>query len=361
MKRHGRLWDELVSWDNLILAYQNARRGKTSCQEVIEVDEYPEHYIAKVRQILLQGEPVSTGYRKFMVFEPKPREIAKAAFFPDRIIHHAVMNVIQPIWDASFIPDVYSAIPGRGIHRAFRRVRQFLESPNATRYCLQFDIEQFYPSVRHDTLMELLQKKIKCKPTLRVLREIVYSPGGGKGLPIGNYTSQYFANVYLNWFDWWVKQTLRVKRYVRYADDAVLFSDSKCLLHAWRKAIAVFLEKNLGLSLNRKTQVYPVDERGVDFVGYRMFRNYTLIRKASAIRFKRKVRAITRGHKDNSPGHLVSSVMSSVGWAEHADAYNLIRKVILDCTQTMDRLDDACEMLGIDNPLLKRGYVGVKR
>lgn len=354
MKRFGNLYPRICSYENLLVAHQKARRGKAGQPGVRAVEAHTPEHLEKLQQTLIEKKFTTSEYEHFMVREPKPRWISKLPYFPDRIVHHAVMNVIQPIWDRIFIHDVYSAIPGRGIHAALDRLRKFLRNSAETRYCLQFDIEQFYPSVNHDILMELIARKIKCPDTLWLLEDIVRSTGGEKGIPIGNYLSQYFANIYLNWFDHWLKETLRIKYYIRYADDGVILAGSKRRLRAILGAIQIYLEKNLQLGLNNKTQVYPVADRGIDFVGYRTFPEYVLLRKRSARKFKRKLRTIKRLWPSLEPQHVMSAVMSYVGWIQHCNGFNLLQRYLLGDSILMGITDESARRLGIANPLRHR-------
>jgi len=353
MKRCGNLYTAITSYDNLVLAHLNARKGKMDSTEVRVVDAKPMRYLKELQRLLISKEFTTSPYKHFTVREPKPRVISKLPYFPDRIVHHAVMNVIGPLWDKVFIQDVYSAIPGRGVHAGLARLRKFLRNGYGTRYCLQFDISKFYPSVDHDVLMDLIERKIKCPGTLWLLENIVRSTGSAKGIPIGNYLSQYFANIYLNWLDHWLKETLKVRYYVRYADDGVILSVRKIRLKAIWDAIATYLDTNLRLSLNPKTQIYPVDVRGIDFLGYRTFRNYVLLRKRSVRSLKRELQAIKKLWPEVDPQHVISSIMARVGWIKHCDGYNLVRKHLLNNQEIMGITDEASELLGFANPLRK--------
>ena len=353
MKRHGNLYGQITTYGNLLLAHLNARRGKTGTREVQVVDKDPKRYLRQIQALLLSKCFTTSPYEHFLIHEPKKREISKLPYFPDRIVQHAVMNVIGPLWDRVFIPDVYSAIPGRGIHAGLKRLKGFLRNQRDTRYCLQFDIAKFYPSVDHDILMNLIERKIKCPDTLWLLENIVRSPETGKGIPIGNYLSQYFANIYLDRFDHWLKETLKTKYYIRYADDGVILDASKIQLNALHKAIARYFAKNLHLSLNPKTQIYPVGVRGIDFLGYRTFRDYTLLRKRSVRAFKSKIATIKKHWPDLPPQHVVSTIMARVGWIRHCNGHNLTQKYLLNDREVMIITDEASASLGFENPLMK--------
>jgi len=353
MKRYGDLYRKILAYDNLLSAHLRARRGKTGVAEVQAVDKAPRPHLLKIQKLLVSKQFTTAPYERFLIHEPKEREISKLPYFPDRIVQHAVMQVIGPLWDRVFITDVYSAIPGRGIHAGLNRLRGFLKNERATRYCLQFDISKFYPSVNQDILMGLIERKIKCSDTLWLLENIVRSPESGKGIPIGNYLSQYFANIYLNEFDHWLKETLKARYYIRYADDGVILDGSKRRLNAIHKAIAAYFKTNLYLSLNPKTQIYPVDARGIDFLGYRTFRKYTLLRKRSVRSFKTKLATIKQHWPELPPEHVVSAIMARAGWIKHCNGYNLTRKYLFDDQEIMAIMDDASAILGFRNPLRK--------
>lgn len=344
------MFDQIIHPDNIALAHHNAKKGKAHYSEVKLVESNPEHYLGQIHQMLKRKTFTTSKYRTRMIYEPKERLIYKLPYYPDRIIQHAIMNVIQPIWDRVFISDCYSAIPGRGLHGGLLKLRQFLNDREHTRYCLKFDIKKFYPSMRHDILLSLVERKLKCPDTLWLLEDIIKSPGGDSNVPIGNYLSQYFANIYLNWFDHWLKEEKQFKYYIRYGDDGVILHQDKRLLGALLDEIRDYLDHKLKLELNRKTQVFPVDDRGIDFLGYRSFRDYTLLRKSSAKRFKRKVQLIEDTHGELSPRHIISSIMSYLGWLKHCNSYHLRRNYIY--TGTIPAImDSAAKETGIKNPM----------
>lgn len=343
MKRAGNLFCQITSIENLLLAHQNARKGKTYYQEVQMVDTDPEYYIRQIQESLLNKTYHTSRYELKEVFEPKKRTIYKLPYYPDRIVHHAIMQIIQPIWDNIFIFDLYSAIPGKGLHTGSYRLRKFLKDIPNSQFCLKFDVSKFYPSMRHDVLMQLIRKKIKCKDTLDLIDEIVRSVGG---VPIGNYLSQYFGNIYLNEFDHWIKEEKGMRYYLRYCDDGVILHEDKEYLKSLKREIEIYFS-HLGLTLNPKTSIFPVDRCGIDFLGYRHYRQYTLLRKSSARRLKDRMKLLSR----LSPESAISSLMSSVGWLKHCDSFHLIRKLILTNSGLITMIASHAEKLGIHNPL----------
>jgi retron-type reverse transcriptase len=352
MKRYGNLFSKIIDPQNLYLAHLNARRGKAHYQEVKMVDADPDRYVQDLHDLLLSKSFRTSPYQTKEIFEPKQRTIYKLPYYPDRIVHHAVMQILQPIWDKSFIYDLYSAIPGKGLHAGSYRLRSFMKDRENTKYCLKYDISKFYPSMRHDVLMAIIRQKIKCPSTLWLLDEIVRSPGGDTNVPIGNYLSQYFSNLYLSPLDHWLKEEKHMRYYLRYCDDGVILHQDKQVLQTLLVEIGEYLQ-GIGLTLNKKTQIFPVDSRGIDYLGYRCFRNYVLLRKSSARNFKRKIRLIEQDHRQMRPDAILSSVMSYAGWLEHCNAHHLIQGYILQNPGLLAICDTAAADLGINNPVQK--------
>lgn len=351
MKRYGNLYSKICAKDNLCVALSNAKKGKMNYSEVVEVLNNSEYYIDTLQNQLINHEFHTAEYRTKYIYEPKVREIFILPFFPDRIVHHAVAQILRPIWEPTFIFDCYSAIPGKGLHAGHYRLQSFLRDEVNTKYCLKFDIAKFYPSIDHDIIFEILQRKIKCRETLEILKDVVYSPGGGKNTPIGNYLSQFFSNLYLNEFDHWLKEEKRIKYYIRYCDDGVILHKDKEFLKGLKSDIGDFLQEKLLLNLNSKTRITPVNVQGVDFLGYKSFRDYTLLRKSSARNFKRKIRYIERHYEEIKDESIVSSVMSYYGWLKHCNSYHLQRKYLFYNEKLNIIYDDACENLNIINRL----------
>ncbi len=350
MKRTGDLFQQIISLDNIALAHHKAKLGKSHYSEVKLVENNREYYLNQIHEMLNDKTFTTSEYTTKTIFEPKERVVYKLPYYPDRIVHHAVMNVIQPIWDNVFIADCYSAVPNKGLHAGFLRLREFLKDEKHTKYCLKFDIRKYYPSINHDILLSLIKRKIKCKDALWLLENVIRSPGGTANIPIGNYLSQYFANIYLNWFDHWLKEEKKIKYYIRYSDDGIILHRDKVFLQSLLCEMMEYLDTNLKLTLNPKTQIFLTDKRGVDFLGYRSFRDYTLLRKSSAKRFKRKLRFIESNSDALEPNHIISSIMSHLGWLRYCDSYNL-RKTFVYNSNILQITDDAADKLNIENPV----------
>lgn len=328
MKRYGNLYEKIFAMDNIRLAHRNARKGKRYYSAVRMVDANPEYYFAQIHTLLKDKTFQNAPYRVFKRWcSGKEREIFCLPYFPDRIIHHCVMQVLEPIWRGIFIRDTYSSIRHRGIHDGVRRVKLALQDTSNTQYCLKIDVRKFYPSVDHCALKIIIRKKIKCQNTLWLLDTIIDST---LGIPIGNYLSQYFGNLYLSYFDHWMKESLRVKYYFRYCDDVIVFHKCKETLHVLLLKIREYFGGRLALLVKDNWQVFPVRVRGVDFLGYRFFHHYCLLRKSIVKRFKRRV-ALIQLYRDKLPSSLIiNSVMSYLGWMKYANTHTLQSKYLDD-------------------------------
>jgi len=297
-----------------MLADDIARKGKLHQYGVKLHDKNREGNIIALHQMLKDKTYKTSTYKMFKVYEPKERDVYGLPYFPDRIAHHAAMNILEPVFVSTFTADTFSCIKGRGIHAAKKAVEKALKDVSGTIYCLKLDIKKFYPSVDHAILKQLLRRKIKDQDLLWFLDEIIES---ALGIPIGNYLSQYFANFYLTYFDHWIKEDKSVKYYFRYADDLVILAPSKQYLHQLLEDIRSYLTNNLKLTVKGNYQVFPVASRGIDFVGYRMYHTHTLLRKSIKKNFARKVAA-------NAPR---ASIAAYLGWAKHCDSSHLIKKL----------------------------------
>jgi RNA-directed DNA polymerase len=318
MKRINNIYQSIISIENLNLADSKARKGKLMQYGVRAHDKQKETNIELLHRQLLDKSFTTSAYSIFTIFEPKERLVFRLPYFPDRITHHAIMNVLEPIFTNCFTADTYSCIKGKGIHAAARAVQSALKDEQGTKYCLKLDIRKFYPSIDHAILKELLRRKFKDSDLLWLLDGIIDS---ADGIPIGNYLSQYFANFYLSYFDHWLKEQVGVKYYFRYADDLVILSGNKEYLHEILSQIRTYLSQNLKLSIKGNYQVFPVESRSIDFVGYRFYHTHTMLRKSIKKNFARMVA------KRNTP----SSVASYYGWAKHANCKHLLKKLI-KCT-----------------------------
>lgn len=256
MKRIGNLYDKIISLENLRLADEHARKGKRNTYGVKLHDKNREGNLLALHEALKNGTYKTSRYSTFIIHEPKERLIFRLPYYPDRIVHHAVMNILEPIWLSVFTADTYSCIKKRGIHAAARKLRRVIDANKEDcRYCLKIDIRKFYPSVDHDVLKAIVRRKLKDTRLLQLLDEIIDS---ADGLPIGNYLSQYLANLVLTYFDHWVKEELKVKHYFRYADDMVVLHSDKSVLHELLAKFEAYLTGIVKLHVKDNKQIFPV-------------------------------------------------------------------------------------------------------
>ncbi len=332
MKRHGHLFDAIANPANLHAAHQRARRQKTWQSAIARVDAAPDRHAADLSRLLLAGEYQTGAYSEMTIVERgKERLIHRLPYWPDRVVHHAIVQVLEPIWLPTMIRHTYASIPGRGIHDAARTVRQQLrDDPDGTRFCLKLDVRKFYPSIPHEPLIDLLGRKIKDPRVMALLAEIVRSidiTAPGVGVPIGNYLSQWFANLYLSPLDHRIKQVHRVRYYHRYCDDLVLLGPDKCSLHEIRIDIDNFLA-GIGLDLKGNWQVFPTAARGVDFVGYVMWPDRTMLRKATKKRMAARLSVPAARRSPAAHAKALRSVPSYDGWTRFGSTRNLRAKVL---------------------------------
>lgn len=344
MKRLGGLWKDLISFENLYRAYLKARKGKGKSVEVARFSLNLERNLLRLQWQLQQGNYQPGEYRFFTLYERKPRLIAAAPFI-DRVVHHAVLNRIEPAIDKQFIDDSYACRKGKGVHAAVDRYQQWAKR---YRYALKMDVARYFPSIDHHRLQDQLRRKIKDADTLRLLDSIIgHSPeicgeplfqGRRCGLPIGNLTSQFFANLYLDGMDHYFKETCRVKAYLRYVDDIILLSNDKSQLHEIKLQTAEYL-KNEFLRLHpRKATIFRTD-KGVDVLGYRVFPDFRQLRNDNGHRFARKLRAMSVAYAegDRSFDEMNPSVQSWIGHALHGDTWGLRKQIFSSVAFSRDR------------------------
>lgn len=347
MKRKNNLHNKIINTNNLILAHNRAKKGKKKYKAIIDVDKNLNSHILKLNQLLISKSHKTSKYSISTKIEGgKERVIYKLPYFPDRILHHAILQIIQPILEKTYIKDTYQSIKGRGIHKAKKRMQFFLNDTENTTYCLKLDVKKYYPSVDNKILKELIRKKIKCKDTLSLIDEIINST---KGLPIGNYTSQTFGNFYLSYFDHWLKEDKKVKYYVRYADDLTILHKDKNYLHKLKQEIEYYLKNKLNLKLKENWQVFPVHKRGVDFLGFKFYHTHTLLRNNIKKSFVKSVK------KCNN----INSIMSYYGWIKASDSYNLMRKNFTK--DFLSKSELLCSKSKIKNPIKNIVIIRKKR
>ena len=330
MKRHGNIYSRICDYQNLENAHHNARKNKAFYKEVKMVNANENEYLNLLQKSLIDKTYKTSQYEIFIKNDTgKEREIYKLPYYPDRICHWAIMQQIEFIFMEVFTDFTHAAIRGRGIHSAFNQIGNYMHDKENSKYCLKIDVKKFFPNINHEILKNLLRKKIKDKDLLWLLDEIISSIGGDIGVPIGNYLSQYFANFYLTYFDHWLKEVKKVN-FVRYMDDICIFHNSKEFLGELRKEISAYLFDYLKLELKGNYQVFPSKVRGVDFVGFRHFGNYVLLRKSTYKKLRKKM-SIIRIKCENG-WRLTHSEWCSInsyrGWVMWCNGYNLTEKYI---------------------------------
>lgn len=318
MKRYGYLFEKIHDIDNIKLAHKNARKGKAHYTEVKMVDDDLDKYCGMIQAMLEKKTFVNGEYDVFEKNDKgKIRVIYKLPYFPDRIIHHAIMQVLEPIWKRTLIADTFQSIKGRGVHRAKDRVHSAVMDPES-RYCLKLDVQKFYPSIKNDVLKVVVRKKIKCKDTLWLLDTIIESIDG---LPIGNYISQYLGNLALSELDHLMKEKYKINHYFRYCDDIVFIHKGKQHLHAVLSEVRSYLG-SISLVVKKDYQVFDITKRGIDFVGFVFTKKYVRIRKSIKVSMF-KALAATRD---------IQSAASYFGWMKAVEARGLWLDVITRAT-----------------------------
>ncbi|QQS44889.1 MAG: RNA-directed DNA polymerase [Acidobacteriota bacterium] len=339
MKRIGYLWPDVIDFVNLLDASRKAQRGKRFRDNVLVFNFHLEAELLQLQRELETRTYRPGAYKTFEIVEPK-RRLISAAPYRDRVVHHALCNVIVPIFEKSFIRDSYANREGFGTHRALRRFTEFARS---SRYVLQCDIRKYFPSIDHEILKTIVRRKIKCRETLWLIETIIdasnpqeeveaYFDGDDlftpmerrRGLPIGNLTSQFFANVYLNGFDHFVKERIGAKKYVRYVDDFALFSDDHEFLFDARSRIEQYLT-------TLRLQIHPVKSQlfetrhGANYMGFRIFHDRIRVRTENLRRSRQRLRDLQKSYAmgEIDVEDVTQSIRSWIAHLEHGDTWNL--------------------------------------
>ena len=344
MKTYKQLYKEIISPINLFLAWKKARKGKTKKADVIGFEKDLE-----INLLILHNELKNGIYRpkklvRFILKDPKTRIISKADF-RDRIVHHAIINILEPIFDRGFIYDSCANRKGKGNLFALKRFELFSKkvskngkingwfgSNQIKGYCLKADIKHYFEEVNHGVLMNIIGKKIKDEKIIQIIHLIMDNPAicsGGesqKGMPLGNLTSQFFANVYLNELDYYVKYDLGIKYYIRYVDDFVILHSSKEQLQKWKGQIDEFLRKKLKIELHpQKSRIISLS-KGIDFVGFRIFYHYRLVRKRNIRKMKKRINSLK--DCDISYWKFMESYQGWQAYVKLADSFKLRKNIL---------------------------------
>jgi len=346
MKRYGNLWLNIITFENLYNAHRKAQRGKRYRSKVLEFNHDLEGNLLQLQRELENQTYKPGEYRTFLIQEPKIRMIS-AAPYRDRVVHHALCTWIGPILEETLIPDTYANRVGFGSHRALKRFTKFCRS---SPYIFQCDIAQYFPSLDHEILKSLIRRKIKCENTLWLIDLLIdnsnpqhpvfeHFPGDTlltplerrRGLPIGNLTSQMFANFYLSGFDHFVKETLGFSKYLRYVDDFALFAEQRTDLRAARPQIEAYLA-TLRLKIHPIKSQITKTQRGANFVGYRVLPHHIRIRRQNLHQARKRHRHQLHGLSTQpTPTDLATFQTSLQSWfahLSHANSYRLQKEIL---------------------------------
>lgn len=330
MKRVGHIYEKMLDPAFIDAAIWCASQGKRKRPAVARVLADKERCIGEIQEMLRTQSYKPSPYYVFTRYDrlnKKDRKIHRPRFYPDQIIHWLVVMAMKPVFMRGMYHWNCGSVPRRGISHGFKAVRKWMSADvKNTKYTLKLDIRKYYDSVPHDKLFALMCRKIKDAKMLSLIKRIIDTTESG--IPIGNYTSQWFANVYLESLDHYIKERLGVKYYVRYIDDMILFGANKKELHKARVKIAAFLKGELGLELKGNWQVYRTEPRGVDFLGYVFHRTHTLLRARNFLAFVRacnKVRKLVAA-KAVISFKVAAGIISRIGQVSHCDSYLIMKK-----------------------------------
>jgi len=347
MKIYKDVFEKIVSPENLFNSWTNFKHDKQKRLDVQEFEISLEESIFKLNRELKTGVYKHGSYKPFYIHDPKQRLIHKATV-RDRVVHHAIYSVLNPIFESTFIANSFSCRIGKGTHKGVRALERMLRkvSGNNTRNCfaLKCDIKKFFDSIDHQILLNILGKRIKDIKTMSLLAKIIssFSSGTarerererereyfGSGLPIGNLTSQLFANIYLSEFDHFVKHELRVKNYIRYTDDFVIVSRDRGYLEQLLKPVSQFLKEKLKLSLHPHKVSLRKYRQGIDFLGYVVLPSHIVLRTKTKRRIFRKLRKYLADYKENTISEeiLRQSMASYFGVLSHANSFRLTKRL----------------------------------
>lgn len=353
MKKVKHIYPEIYDFSNLYAAYLKARKGKRFCDEVSRYSYNLEENLIDIQNDLIWKTYQVGPYRQFTVKYPKKRLIMALAF-RDRVVQWAIYQQLYPIFDKKFIYDSYGCRNGKGALAAAKRLQYWLRQVDRKQekyYYLKLDISKFFYSINHDVLLGIFKRTIEDPDMIDLLKKVIdsendvelmdgFTPncfpvaGMGKsaGIPIGNLTSQLFANVYLNELDQFCKRILKVRYYIRYMDDIIILHEDKQYLARLKSEIEGFINQELGLCLNNKTAIRPIP-MGIEFVGYRIWSTHMKIRKKTAIRIKRRLKKLAELYRKNAIDfdEIEPVIVSYFGLLKHCDSYNFQKKLSEDC------------------------------
>lgn len=327
MKRIGNIYSKICNKSNIFKAINKAALRKKDRANVRKIIDNPIYYTEELYKILKQKKYIPNPYTEVKIQDgvrKKERIIYKPQFYPDQVIHWALMLQIEPIIMRGMYYYCCGSVKNRGIHHGANYIKKILiQDRKNTKYCLKLDVKKFYPSINKSILKRKFRKIIKDRDTLDLIDLIIDS--SREGLPIGNYTSQWFANFYLQDLDHYIKENLKVLYYVRYMDDMVLFHRNKKELHKIKNKIEEFLKQE-DLKLKENWQLFRTDSRPLDFLGFRFYRGYTTLRRSNCLRIRRRVKKIYKKGQLNTKD--AAAILSYNGWLKYSDSYKFNKKYI---------------------------------
>jgi RNA-directed DNA polymerase len=314
-KRHNNLYEKIVSIENLRDAYNKTATGKRNTVGYLRFKENKEANLYHIQQELVQQTYKIGPFRNFKIYEPKERLIS-AVSFRDRLVQHALCNIIAPIFEKTLLPYTFACRVGKGTHAGVKYIQSSIRKNPQYKYFLKTDYSKFFPSINREKLYLLIKRKIKCKSTLYLLNQII--PETGNGIPIGSLTSQLFANVYGGIIDNYIHYKLKIKHWARYMDDVVILGETIEEL----KDIKIKIEEISSIKMNMKIGKYTINNisKGINFLGYRIWRTHKLIRKSSVIRAKRKIKKYIINKDTEQLNLFLASWLGHIQWA---NCYNL--------------------------------------
>ena len=340
MHAHNNLYHKIYSYNNLLLAFKKARKGKTKKDYVIQFKYNLKENLLRLQERLLSETYKPRPLKRFIIRDPKTRVI-HVSFFEDRIVHHALCNIIEPIFEKIFIHDSCASRKNKGNLFAVKRFNLFKRKASnngklisdifddnfVSGYCFKGDIKHYFYEVSHNILIKIIEKKIADEKVINLIKLILIN-GQEKediGMPLGNLTSQFFANVYLNELDYFVKHKLKAKYYIRYVDDFVILHNSKEQLTKWKEQIDAFLKEELKLELHKEKSKVISLSRGIDFIGFRNFYYYRLLRKRNIRKMLIKINQYK--NKQITKEKILESYQGWQAYAKWADTYKLREKI----------------------------------
>ncbi len=330
-KTYNNLWKKIIDFENIFLAFKEARKGKRYKNEVLEFSNDLESNLISIQNELIWDKWKPGRWREFFVYDPKKRLI-QAPPFKDRVVHHALVRIIEPLFERKFIYDSYACRAGKGTHKAMKRCVKFLriiKRNHGKVYVLKADISKYFPSINRYILTQIIQRAIRCKKTLKLIEKIINIDNEPKGIPIGALTSQLFANIYLDKLDHFVKDFLGVKYYIRYMDDFVILFHDKNYLKELYIEINNFLELELNLKLNPKTNIFSY-KQGINFCGYRIWPTHILPRKRNIKKMRKRLKYLSKLYRKReiTLNEFKSSLMSYLGYLKHCNSYRTLKSIL---------------------------------